>query len=169
MKKLLLGLVFATFSFAAFAQQRGYKGMVHAAWLTMQDDFSCEVTTVHGYQFNPYLFVGGGAGVDIFKDAIRKGTNDQRSEFSIPVFADVRGYLLKGGISPYVDAKVGYAFSCEEDGTGIYVAPEIGCRIGFTSHFAINVGAQWVINHGISDRADISNDGGVCVKIGVEF
>ncbi|WP_455496690.1 hypothetical protein [Coprobacter sp.] len=38
----------------------------------------------HGYQFNPYFFLGSGVGVNYHFDG---------STVFIPIYADVRGYL----------------------------------------------------------------------------
>ena len=43
---------------------KGYKGMVNAGWILLSEDVSFEALTIHGYQFNPHLFVGGGAGIN---------------------------------------------------------------------------------------------------------
>lgn len=169
-KQTLLTVLVTFVSLSSFAQSGGYKGMVHAAWMAQQEDFSFEVLTIHGKQFNPYFFVGLGAGVDVFKD-FQKYDDDghfeaETTEYSIPVFVDARMYLLKSRIAPYVDAKIGYAFSCD-DGTGVYIAPEIGCKIGITSRFGINIAAQYLVNKGIAPTEENYNS--VCVKFGVEF
>ncbi len=38
---------------------RGYKGMFNAGWILLSEDVSFEALTIHGYQINPHLFVGG--------------------------------------------------------------------------------------------------------------
>ena len=45
---------------------KGYKGMVNAGWILLSEDVSFEALTIHGYQFNPHLFVGGGAGINYY-------------------------------------------------------------------------------------------------------
>lgn len=45
---------------------RGYKGMFNAGWILLSEDVGFEALTIHGYQINPHLFVGGGAGINYY-------------------------------------------------------------------------------------------------------
>ena len=76
-----------------------------------------------GYLFNPYLYVGAGAGAEFqYKAYINTQLPDNRgvampyvnpnytgSLWVVPVYGEIRGYLLKGTISPFVQLRVGYA------------------------------------------------------------
>lgn len=99
----------------------GYKGLFDFGYSFGVGDYGVdrfEIATSHGYQWNPYAYVGAGIGLNYYSDA---------SSFAIPVFVNSRFYFLNSGISPYFDAKVGYSFG---DIEGFYVAPSFGCKIG---------------------------------------
>ena len=151
------------------ARDKGYKGMFNAGWIFLSEDVSFEALTIHGYQFNPYLFVGGGAGVNYYSS----GSDDAGF---IPIFADIRGYLLKGGISPYAEAKIGGQVTYNGNGTsGLYFAPEIGCTFATSKRFAIDVAVEYILHRSQniaptqSGRVCNIDTGGLCLKIGVEF
>lgn len=82
-----------------------------------------------GYRFNRFFGVGLGMGIE---------TNDFTAfRKLLPVFAEVRGFLLPKKISPYYAIKVGYAFGLRDElnGTmgakgGIHFSPELGVRFG---------------------------------------
>lgn len=76
-----------------------------------------------GYQFNPYLYVGGGVGAEfqyqayanrIYSD-VPLPTNVYITQsytgslVVVPIFAEVKGYLLKKPISPFLQMRMGYA------------------------------------------------------------
>lgn len=146
MKKVIVALVLMLgLSLGAFAQdysvKKGYKGFIEGGYtrFTGISGYSQEVpeydagkidwTTTHGYQINPYLFVGAGVSLDCYT---------RYTKFSMPIFADVRVTPLKGNITPYIDVKGGYTgigwFK------GLYFVPTIGCRFGLTNRTGLYVG-----------------------------
>jgi len=179
-KSLFLALSLLILGVSANAQTnaKGYKGMVNAGWIfadnsheANKSNVSIEILTVHGYQFNPYLFAGIGAGIELYCGDKTTAGSTEHAEY-IPLFADVRGYLLKGRISPYADAKIGYQFACDNGGGGLYCAPEIGCRFGLARHCAITVSAEYIVQNTQSDSFGNGydpNTGGFAIKLGVEF
>jgi hypothetical protein len=76
-----------------------------------------------GYQFNPYLYVGGGVGAEFqyqaytnqVWDANPIGINPYSTQaytgslVVVPIFAEIKGYLLKKPISPFLQMRIGYA------------------------------------------------------------
>jgi hypothetical protein len=77
-----------------------------------------------GYQFNPYLYVGGGVGAEFqYQSFTNRMTLDvlpaAQPEYSttnytgslvlVPIYAEVKGYLLKKSISPLLQMRMGYA------------------------------------------------------------
>ena len=80
-----------------------------------------------GYQFNPYLYVGGGVGAEfqyqaysnkVFTDAPPNSgtaypeystTSYTGSLVAVPIYGEVKGYLLKKPISPFLQLRMGYA------------------------------------------------------------
>lgn len=116
-----------------YVQTRGlYKSITVGTLTAWEDDekeyilwgFSFPNLAV-GYQFNQYLAVGGGVGMDIYD-----------FEF-IPVFADFRGYIFNSRVSPYYALQAGYGISAdlsnslssnESSKGGAMIHPSIGLR-----------------------------------------
>ena len=170
--KRLISFAFAVLMLALTVNaqnSRGYKGMVNAGWIFLSEDVSFEALTIHGYQINPHLFVGGGAGINYYSS----GSDDAGY---IPIFADIRGYLLKGGITPYAEAKIGGQMTFNDNGTsGLYFAPEIGCAFFTSKRFAIDIAVEYILHRDqniapkASGRTCNIDAGGLCLKLGIEF
>lgn len=89
------------------AYEPGYQGSMEISYGIGVGDLGSSraiFQTVHGYRFNPYLFVGAGVGVDY--------NTDIESVF-IPVFANIKGYFTKTMVRPYVSLDLGYAVATE--------------------------------------------------------
>ncbi len=135
MKKLFVTLLLAA-SMSANAQhlEAGYHGFVDAGFATYTfsqlSPTAIPVTTTHGYQFNPYLFLGAGVGF-YFTSSSEWGEvgdmpyNKRKAKTDIPVFFNIRTNFTKTRFSPFFDGKVGV---CVNNGGGIYINPSIGCR-----------------------------------------
>ena len=151
--------------------QKGYKGTVNAGWIFLSAPKSFEALTIHGYQFNPYLFLGAGAGVNYYL------TNSGDDAGFIPIFVDVRGYLLNKPITPYAEAKIGGQLTYNGNGeNGIYFAPELGCKFSLSRKVGLDLGVEYILQKsqniiGAPDanRTHYIDTGGLCVKVGVEF
>lgn len=148
---------------------KGYKGIVNAGWILLSEDVSFEALTIHGYQINSNLFVGGGTGINYY-------SSESDDAGYIPIFADIRGYLLKGRITPYAEAKIGGQFTFNENGTsGLYFAPEMGCSFATSNKFAINVAVEYILHRDqniastASGRICNIDTGGLCLKLGIAF
>lgn len=140
---LLAALILAAFCAGARQPEQGYRGFVESSNSVRRErygiivpDFSYKETefrtglsTSHGYQFNPWLFVG--AGVE-YQRAIEQGT-----DYLAP-FAHVRTDQLFGRFSPFASLRLGYNLT--NDG-GIYFSPEIGYRFNWGRKVGLNVGA----------------------------
>lgn len=90
---------------------------------------SLEVSTSHGCQVLPYLFVGVGLEFR-YCPAIE--------EIAIPIYANVRGCLPLKKITPFAEVRLGYGVIGEE----MYFAPAVGITvkkfdfsIGYTTNF----------------------------------
>ena len=93
-----------------------------------------------GCRINPWLFIGvGAAGKYMFDSDL----------VYVPVYGDIRFYTHKGGISPFIDTKVGYSFV--PDGKshegGFYVSPTIGYAFG-----RFEIGVQYTYQKGKVER-----------------
>ncbi len=107
-----------------------------------------ELTTTHGVQILPELFVGAGAGISYYH------FND--GAIALPFFVDVRSDILRSNITPYVDLKIGYAFG---NLNGLYVTPSVGCKVNCMD-FSLGYVVQRYVGF---------NVGGLSLKVGVHF
>ncbi len=88
-----------------------------------------EVNTSHGYQFNPYFFLGAGIGLHFMPSYESNGMNialDVRdSQVDVPIFANIRCNFSKQKFSPFIDLKGGRFIT---NNGGLYVNASIGLR-----------------------------------------
>ena len=151
----------------------GYKGFIDLGYTFGVGDLGIdrlELSTSHGYQFNPYLYAGAGIAVNYYLDAEVVG---------LPIFAHLRANILDNNISPYIDFRIGY--SPLKDVQGFYMAPSIGCKI---KSFNISVGyvmqkAKYSYYYYYYDsysgeiisgnEEGSANCGGLSIKLGAEF
>lgn len=149
MKRLsLISILLAYCAIVATARQpeRGYRGFADVS-TTLNLDVDISIyggsgpsdsyiwlggSTTHGYQFNPYLFVGGGIG---YETVI--APRNERPKRILPVFADVRTDLKFNRFTPFADVKLGVNFT---RGAGVYFSPTIGYRFNWGRRTAINFG-----------------------------
>ena len=119
-------------------RSRGYMGFVEYGNAINTDDdnlLSTIVSTVHGYQFNPHLFLGGGFSFSHSTYSTQDIIYNIKKN-SIAVLADLRINILSRSITPYVNLRGGYSF------VGLkspYADPAVGVDFGITPHFGINV------------------------------
>jgi hypothetical protein len=100
-----------------------------------QDKIGLNISTTHGYQFWPYLYVAAGGGIDRYIN--------YRQTFS-PVFFRMNSEFLKKKITPFVQVDIGYSFmwkqSLDAGGNingfkyyrnkgGLYIGVSTGIRI----------------------------------------
>lgn len=146
MKKVFLLLALLSSVICSNAQNTAkncYRGFVDAGYSVGIGDYNFgrfEVNTSHGYQINPYLFIGAGAGLHFMYSYKTKDMDiplDVRdSKVDIPVFANIRCNFLKKKVSPFVDVKGGTYVT--NDG-GLYVNASAGCRFSINEKQAINL------------------------------
>ena len=126
------------------------------------------LSTTHGAQIIPHLFVGAGMGFNYFHES---------GAWNMPLYADFRTNFLKGKITPFLDFRLGYSVG---DASGFYMAPTIGCDFGFgkKSGFSVALGYEfqkaeyyyyYYYDYYYSSYYSKENCGGVVIKIGVDF
>ena len=82
---------------------RGYKGFVDIGTgfsVNGEQNNIFSFHTSHGYQFNPYLYLGGGVGFNFY-------TYPNVTEVWLPIFVDFRVNFLNKRFTPYFDLKIG--------------------------------------------------------------
>ena len=120
-----------------------YRGFVDAGYTFGLGDYKfgrIEVNTSHGFQINPYIFVGGGAGfhfMSSYKTPDMDIPLDKRdSKVDIPIFANIRANLSKGKITPFIDFRGGMFVT---NSGGLYVHGAVGCRFATNEKQAFNI------------------------------
>lgn len=144
MKKIFILLTVLITAAGCFAQSgKGYHGFADLGYTIGVGDYDFGrfgISTTHGYQVNPYFFVGGGVGFHFMQSYKTKGVDialDERdSKVSIPLFADFRGTFTKHKFAPFVDLKLGY-FVTNND--GFYGNVSAGCRMKVKGNQAVSL------------------------------
>lgn len=174
-----------TFKLKKEYPQLGYRGFADVGYSFGIGGYGLnrfEVTTIHGCQILPALYVGGGVGFSLYEENYLKGdwkfsstSIEQGQMCSIPVFVDIRTDILKSWISPFVDVRIGYAFL---EMNGFYFSVMAGGRT------ALSFGNNTIgINLGIGYTTTLKNDvykgkeiswgtiscGAIALKLGVDF
>lgn len=123
--------------------QTGYHGFADLGYTIGIGDYTFdrfELSSTHGYQFNPYLFLGGGIGFHIMQEYETPNMDiplDCRDfMLDIPVYAETRITFIDGNISPFISGRGGYYFT---HNGGLYLNVSAGCRFAISTNYAINV------------------------------
>lgn len=121
-----------------FSLLRGYKGFVDAGYqfdLSGHQANSLEIVTSHGYQFNNYVFLGGGAGIIYYTDA---------DKVMMPFFTNFRANLSNKPTTPFADMKVGYSAG---DLPGPYLSLALGVRFAMQGKKALNLRLEYAVQN----------------------
>lgn len=191
MKKTLL-FILMLFAFQMMSAQNEsggcYRGFVDGGYTIGIGDYEFgrfEINTSHGYQINPYLFIGGGTGFHFMPKYETPNMNiahDKRdSNVDIPVFANIRANFSKGKITPFVDGKAGTYVT---NNGGLYINTSVGCRYALDKKQAVNVSVGYTIEKlefqtfdrfinsysmDYSRYANLLTAEGIAIKVGYEF
>ena len=171
MKKRFIAVAVATAFISAntLAVEPGYRGFFDYGYMVGTGDFESstlnEITTSHGYQICPQLFVGAGAGVHLYKF-----NGDDGIHYNLPVFGNMRYDILETKFTPFIDVKGGYSVAGEF--TGAYVSPSVGCRMAVSSRVGINLSAGYTyMKTGyeyVKSGKDL-NMTGINIRLGIDF
>ncbi len=148
------------FSLIASAQdvRRGYRGFIEydaslTSWRVAQDyKFDPEtgveytgihrkafgemaLSTSHGYQFNPRIFVGLG---------LTGGYSGIHDGWFAGMFVHARTDQTFGRFTPYADLRVGLVTHAEG---GLYISPTVGYRFNFGHRANLNLGIGLTLRH----------------------
>jgi hypothetical protein len=108
-----------------------------------------------GYRFNPYIFLGAGAGGNYYKSGDVDYTEYELSGVAIPVFVNFRWNMAKTMFSPYLELSVGgcfdsysYSYSSNQGNYDysefvLYYSAIFGFDIKFNDRFSINIGGGY--------------------------
>lgn len=141
LQRCCIALCLNALAMSSFARQpeRGYRGfaefdalaeiMISIYEPAEKSKFYPGLSTSHGYQFNPHIFLGGGVAADY-------SLSDRRF-YCVPIFVHFRNDLKIRRFTPYFDARLGYNFI---DGGGVFASLQAGYRINWGRKTAINIG-----------------------------
>lgn len=143
---------------------RGYRGFAElgAAFALNYPDVMYQVSTSHGFQADPNIYMG--AGFNLTYDA----TNEW---FFVPLFANLRFSFSKGQFTPFVDVRAGYSPFATK---GAYAALSIGAHYSLSSTLGLNLSVGYDMQK-FEDQKDIHPEKpsdymhGIGIKVGIEF
>lgn len=155
MKKLvLILLVFCAMSQNAICQNvssKCYRGFFDAGYTLGVGDFDfgrIEINTSHGYQINPYVFLGAGMGFHFmpeYKTPDMQIPLDIRdSKVDIPIFANAHVNFMKTKFCPFLDIKGGTYVT---NNGGLYLNGSAGLRIATNEKQAINISLGYTLEN----------------------
>ncbi len=108
-------------------RQSGYKGFADmgggVCFNGEGSQFS--LSTSHGYQFNPYIFLGAGAGFDLYY-----------GDFAMPIYADFRANFINRNVTPFAGVKLGYSATSM---SGVFFSPSLGLAFALSNGFGLNL------------------------------
>lgn len=147
MKKLLMCvMLICSASMVSNAQNTSgncYRGFVDAGYDVGIGDYDFGrfvINTTHGYQFNPYIFLGAGTGLHFMSKYETKNMDIpldiRESKVDIPVYANAHVNFTKGKIAPFVDGKAGTFVT---NNGGMFWNISAGCRIATNEKQAVNI------------------------------
>lgn len=102
---------------------RGYNAFIESGFTFGDETCFDMISTVHGYQFNNHLFLGGGMALHNY-DGIG---DDDDTYFAVPIFVNFRANFMNKKVTPFADARLGYTYG---DVEGAYGSIGIGIRFG---------------------------------------
>ena len=165
MKRYIIASFAILFSaVCGFARQpeRGYRGFAELTNRIYHDSYNYSyrsnthyspgIATSHGYQFNPWLFIG--AGIDytlddrsyyIYKEDgnLHNHLHYDPSEYLLSFFAHGRTDLQFGKFTPFADVRLGW--NASSNGT-VYFSPSIGYRFNWDRKVGLNIGVGYTLD-----------------------
>ena len=146
MKKILLMITVAIISLTASAQNTAgncYRGFADAGYTFGIGDYDMgrfEINTSHGYQINPFIYLGAGLGLHFMPEYetpdMDIALDSRESKVDIPVFANAKFNMSRGKYAPFIDGKVGTYVT---NNGGLYMNVSAGLRIATNEKQAVNV------------------------------
>ena len=149
MKRILSLHFFFLIFFTANAGtiQKGYHGFADVGYDYCISDLApatISVTTSHGYQFSPFVFLGAGIGFDFtgsaeysgeIKDITGYPYEKRDATVDIPLFFNGRFNFTKTKAVPFIDLRAGAYVNNEG---GYYINAMLGCRISLSDNSGLS-------------------------------
>lgn len=105
-------------------------------------------TSIHGYQFDQYLVVGGGTGISVYEDGVL-----------IPLFIDIRYRFSISTVTFYAFGDGGFFLNPNDlnSGTKMFINAGPGIRFAASHKVAFNISPGLLIQMGPTSRASFIN------------
>lgn len=119
--------------------KKGYRGFVDAGYSIGTGDNAenrIEISTVHGYQICPYVFVGLGVGLNYYHEYGEYYAYGTKAKTEVPLFLDCRVTILNRKVTPFFEARGGYSVGTL---SGYYYSFAVGCRFLMKNKSAFNI------------------------------
>ena len=152
---------------------KGYRGMVemgHGVG-TIESNYLFKLSTTHGYQFNPYIYLGGFVSlgtIEVYEkywayDSYWGQTYKERYEpnFNFRLGADFRAYLPQKRVAPFAGVQLGFDYGYD-DYAYVYLGAQLGIRVALKNRMGVNAAFQ-------VGSEDYFGGSEVIFKLGYEF
>ena len=168
----------------------GYRGFIDLGYTKGTGKYSVldrvEISTSHGYQFNPYIFLGIGSGIHYYESIYTYNENGEETSLDaliVPIFADFRCNFTEGHVVPYFGLKAGYSIDVDDkfNDMGFYANPSFGLKVMVNASMAVNFNLGYTVQatknyiENYTDNGDFTttkestNLGGLNFRVGFEF
>lgn len=177
MKRIISSVILfliSVFAVGANDLRRGYRGFTE--WNTdvafyNEGYSSCEwhygLSTTHGFQFNPHLFIGAG----IWMECSESRSDDRGLSF--PVFLQVRTDRTFGKFPLYADLRLGCTIfgrkMYNNEDSKLYISPTLGYRLDWGRKVCLNFGIGLTLRGCDSGMNHITWHPQPSIRIGMEF
>lgn len=108
--------------------------------------------TSMGHVFNSFLKVGAGIGVDIYQFKNNENYSANTNIIFFPVFAEIRGDIMKNDITPFYAMELGYGFKTKgkwnnytNQPAGIYFRPQMGWKFMMKNNVGTRVSLGYLL------------------------
>ncbi len=126
-----------------------YRGFADAGYTFGIGDYDFgrfEINTSHGYQINPYIFLGAGVGLHFMSKYetpnMTIALDTRESKVDIPLFANARVNFMRNKFCPFIDIKGGTYVT---NSGGLYVNASAGLRIATNEKQAVNISVGYTV------------------------
>lgn len=110
-----------------------------------------------GFQFNNFVFLGGGIGFNSF-------FCDGTTRLVVPIFGELRCNFLNRRTTPFVCGRYGYGFGKIH---GSYDSLVLGMRLALKNNHSLTAGVEYSVQSDISDNDYYQTNIGF--RLGYEF
>ena len=141
--------LFSLYSVNVVGRTKGYEKGIEinaTVGLGKLQKYSFGIGTVHGYRFNQYFFLGGGASYEYLNGLEFKLFNSYNVENSIKLFGRAKVNFTKIRVSPFIAIDCGYTFNLSPGeirmAEGVFFHSAVGCdiKVGENQELYIMIG-----------------------------